>query len=121
MRDIDYIKRFAVKHKFKGVARIESNSLYLSNEDCPVSLPVSMDDIIFDVISDLPEECFKQWMNHRLNNDISFKDWISSGCSFVPDGVDQTGMEKVKKDLFEYVEQISNSFDERWKLSDDSD
>ena len=118
--NIFYIKKFAIKHGFKGVAKIVGNTIYLSPSDCPIYLPISIDDIIFDVLSYLPNECFGQWMTYRTVSEISFRDWISSG-KFVPDGIDQSVMQQLKEESYGYISSISDTLDSRWKMTDDSD
>lgn len=129
MRNMEYIRQFAIKHRFTGdcmVSRRQGGDEYitgimLSKDDCPVDRFITMDDIVFDIVSSLPDECFHQWMEYRRDvDDISFKQWIASGNLYKPE-MKEVPLAGLKEELLGYINAVANDLDERWGLIDDSD
>ena len=98
MTNVEYIFLFADKHNFpKTECEVVFNAvddgsgrdIYTTDYDIKavrfdkslVEHEINMEDIRFDIDTDLPEDVFYAWQND--NPDISFKGWIAMG-RYVP-------------------------------------
>ena len=94
MTNLEYIYIFANKHNFpKSDCEVIFNTIndgkvhnVYDHDDDIISVKfdksiveneIKIDDILFDIISDFPEDVFLMWQ--KDNPEISFKDWIALG------------------------------------------
>ena len=116
----DYIRKFVLKHDYKQdmihVQCLDSLSIdniqtvVFNKEDIPSERKIPIDDIIYDIESELPKDVFFRYLEYIDKNDyVTYIYWMTKmDNKYEPMGMDKSESERVKKILYDAVEQIRN-------------
>ena len=130
MKNIDYLECFFKKHNLSGKVTVRYTSRvviddYMSEVEFENGDIIDINDIIFDIDSDLPADVAEQWMASKKENDISLSEWIQTNTHYLPKSLmDRSSIENYQKemeDLFDYVKKIIDSVFNRLDDNGDSE
>ena len=120
----DYLRDFIRKHRFsykitiqcyKSITYDSIQTVVFDKKDIPSGLKVNMDDIRYDIDSDLPADVFLRWLEYRDNNPdskVSFIYWMTKmDNAYEPMGIDKSSSYKMKDDIYNALNQLKNM---RW-------
>ena len=127
MTNINYLELFFKKHKLSGKITVKYsspvalddyiNDIVFENGDV-----ININDIIFDIESDFPDDVFKQWMEAKKGNDISLVDWLQTNKQYIPKDFDTSTIEAYHKELSSIIDEVKQSIDKVFNTEvDDSD
>ena len=126
MTNIDYLEQFFRKHKLSGRINLKFSSIvrdeYISDIVFENGDVININDIIFDIESDLPDDLFDKWMNSRKENDISFQEWIQTDIHYVPKELDRSSIEEYQKEMNILVDDVKKAIENVFIMeTDDGD
>ena len=130
MKNIDYLECFFKKHNLSGKVTVRYTSRvviddYMSEVEFENGDIIDINDIIFDIDSDLPADVAEQWMASKKENDISLSEWIQTNTHYLPKSLmDRSSIENYQKemeDLFDDVKKIIDSVFNRLDDNGDSE
>lgn len=113
----EYLVSFVNKHKFDAKVEVRCHngntvediqSVVFNKKDIPSGRRVSINDVKYDVDSDLPSDVFMQWITY-LNNggEFSYIDWMTKmDNQYTPIGIDNSEGEKLGKDIFNVINNL---------------
>ena len=118
----EYLDSFVKKHKFNkeitvrcfgGKTFDDIRSVVFNKEDIPSGKRISLEDIMYDVDSDLPADVFLRWLeycdNHK-DNEVSYIYWMTKmDNAYEPMNIDKHESEKFKEDIMSMVEKLKTS------------
>ena len=104
MKNIDYLELFFRKHKLSGKITVKYSSpvalddymtdIVFENGDI-----ININDVIFDIESDFPDDVFEQWIEVKREKDISLVDWIQTNTHYMPkDLMDRSSVEQYQNE-----------------------
>lgn len=114
----EYISEFVQKHNYNKHVQIQcygqfdtSSIKYVifDRNDVPNNKKISIEDIQYDIISDLPKDAFYRWLEYLENGgkDISYIQWVTSkDILYQPMGIDKTDLDKFKNEVYQKIEDI---------------
>ena len=117
MKNIEYLTKFFKKHNLSGkitaryIGSTTTEDEYLSEIIFEDGTILKMNDIIFDIDSDLPVGVFEQWIKSGA---INFPEWLQTS-NYIPDinpssvKQFQTEMEEIVNDM---KQQVSSMFEQ---------
>ena len=70
-----------------------------------------MNDIIFDIESELPEDMLEMWFDARKENDLSFPEWLQTNINYVPKNMDTSSVDEYRKEMEGLFGQVKTSID----------
>lgn len=116
MKNIEYLEQFFKKHKLTGKISVNYSSRLVVDEFMTDimfedGVSININDIIFDIDSELPDDVLGLWLEARKENDLSLPEWIQTNIKYVPD-MDRSSVEAYQKemtDLFMEVEDKINT------------
>lgn len=111
MKNIDYLELFFRKHNLSGKIKVKFSSPIASDDTMTDIIfengdIVNINDIIFDIESEFPEDLFDKWMEIKRQNDISFIDWIQTDIKYVPSNIDKSSSEQYHKEMDEIFKDV---------------
>ena len=125
MKNIDYLELFFRKHKLSGKVTVKYSSP-VANDDYMTDIVfengdvININDVIFDIESDFPDDVFDQWMISRKENDISFMDWMQTDTHYIPkDMIDKSSVEQYQKELTTLVDSVKESINKIFQMEPD--
>lgn len=135
MGNDEYIKIFLKKHNYDGNIIVQSQfgntwddvvSIICNEKDIPSKKAIDIEDIQYDILTDLPEDSFYQWLKYcETKEDISYKRWISEIPNYYePLNSDNRSVEEFRKSVEDSINNILESFEEKYtsyEYSEDSD
>ena len=115
MKNIDYLELFFRKHKLSGKITVKYSSpvalddymtdIVFENGDI-----ININDVIFDIESDFPDDVFEQWIETKREKDISLVDWIQTNTHYMPkDLIDRSSVEAYQNELSELVDNVKEN------------
>ena len=117
MKNIEYLTKFFKKHILSGkikaryIGSITTEDEYLSEIVFEDGTILKMNDIIFDIDSDLPVGVFEQWIK---SGDINFPEWIQKS-NYIPD-INTSSVKQFQTEMVEIVndmkQQVSSMFEQ---------
>ena len=83
---------------------------------------ININDIIFDIDSDFPEDVVEQWLESKRQNDISLIDWIQTNVNYFPKDIDTSSVRNYQIELEGIVNEMKKSINKVFELEvDDGD
>lgn len=121
MKNIDYLELFFKKHNLSGRITVKYSSRtaiddYMSDVTFENGENVSINDIIFDIDSDLPDDIFDKWIEARKENDISLPEWIQTDMHYLPKDMDTSSVEEFQKEVTTIIDDVKQAMDTIFKL-----
>ena len=105
MKNIDYLECFFKKHSLSGKIKVRYTSReaiddYMSEIEFEDGVILDLNDIVFDIESDLPNDVYDQWMEARKEKDISLPEWIQTNTHYIPNSLkDRTSVENYQREI----------------------
>ena len=124
---MNYLELFFKKHKLSGKITVKYSSPlrideYMSDIVFENGDTININDIIFDVESDFPDDVLKQWMESKKENDISLMDWIQTNKSYIPRDIDTSSVKEYHRELESIVNEVKQSIEKVFTTEiDDND
>lgn len=117
--NFEYIKEFVEKHNydkhvhvqcFKTVDLDSVKTVVFNEVDIPSKKPINLDDIKYDIDSDLPEDVFYRWLEYcdkHKDSDVTYIYWMTKMDNhYEPMGIDKSESEKVKNLIYSKLEEM---------------
>jgi len=83
---------------------------------------ININDIIFDIDSDFPEDVVEQWLESKRQNDISLIDWIQTNVNYFPKNIDTSSVRNYQIEMEGIVNEMKKSINKVFELEvDDGD
>ena len=117
LSNLEYLNEFIDKHNFNKVVDLRFNgvvhedyiqSVKFNKNDIKSDYRVSLDDIKYDVDSDLPSDVFLRWIEYMDNGgDRNYIDWMTKmDNQYTPMGVDNSEGEKLKDLIMSTLDEM---------------
>jgi len=128
MKNIEYLETFFRKHNLSGKIKVKYSSPvpsddYMSDIVFENGDVISINDVIFDIISDFPNDVYDQWIKSKKENDISLMEWIQTDKSYIPNITgDMTTIEEYQNEMRTIVDDVKKNIDKLFQTeTDDGD
>ena len=127
MKNIEYLEAFFRKHNLSGKIKVDydypiADDDYMTDITFENGDVINIQDVIFDIESEFPEDIFEKWMEAKREKDISLMDWIQTDIMYIPKDMDTSSVEEYKKEMIEIVENIKEGITKMFKPDEgDSD
>ena len=125
MKNIDYLEAFFRKHNLSGKIIVRHSSPvpvdeYMSDIIFENGDVISINDVIFDIDSEFPNDVYEQWIESKRNNDISLMDWIQTNTHYIPkELLDRSSIEEYQKEMTTLVEDVKESINKIFRTDTD--
>ena len=124
MRNIEYLEQFFRKHKLSGKVKVKYDSPiavddYMSDIIFENGDIININDIIFDIDSDFPEDIAEQWMETKRKNNISLIDWIQENSNYFPKDIDTSSVRSYQIELENIVNDMKTQITKMFELEED--
>ena len=126
MKNIDYLECFFKKHSLSGKVTVRYTSRvviddYMSEVEFENGDIIGINDIIFDIDSDLPADVAEQWMVSKKENDISLSEWIQTNTHYLPKSLmDRSSIENYQKEMEDLFDDVKKTIDSVFNRLDDN-
>lgn len=127
MSNIEYIEEFFRKHHLSGKIKIRySSSLktddYISDIVFENGDEININDIIFDIESDFPEDIIELWLTDKRESDIGLMDWIRQDIKYISKNLDLSSVEDYQREMTDIIEDVKKSINSIFEFEiDDGD
>ena len=124
MKNIEYLEQFFRKHKLSGRTRIKYTNAnryddYMSDIILEDGTVININDVIFDIESEFPEQVAEKWMKEK-DGDISLIDWIKANPgTYMTFDVDNTGLIEYQREMEGLVSDLKDKIENMFKLQTD--
>lgn len=125
MKNIEYLETFFRKHNLSGKIKVKYSSPvpsddYMSDIVFENGDVISINDVIFDIISDFPNDVYDQWIKSKKENDISLMEWIQTNTHYIPkDMYDTSSVEAYQNELKEIVNEVKENINRVFQTETD--
>jgi len=125
MKNIEYLEEFFRKHKLSGKINVKYTSSmpideYMSDIIFENGDVISINDVIFDIDSEFPNDVYEQWIAFKRNNDISLVEWIQTDTHYIPkELLDRSSIEEYQKEMTTIVEDVKESINKIFRTDTD--
>jgi len=114
MKNIEYLEAFFKKHELSGKIKVKYSSptlsdIYMSDITFENGDVVNINDIIFDIESQFPNEIFDAWLEYKREKDIRLIDWVQTDMKYIPKNVDRSSVEEYQQKLTTTIEDVKKS------------
>lgn len=126
MKNIEYLTKFFKKHNLSGSIKVSYTSPKpdddsMSTITFPNGTVITIQDVIFDIISELPEDVVNQWLKSKITSEVSLSDWVESDNHYTPQ-IDTSSMDEYKREMEAIVEEVKENISKLFELEiDDED
>lgn len=126
MKNIDYLELFFRKHKLSGQITVKyqdsrATDMYMTDIVFPNGDVININDVIFDIDSELVEDVVEQWLEYKRTNDISLVDWMQTNNHYTPKNVDTSSIDEYHKELDDIMEDVKNNINKVFEMEVDED
>lgn len=124
MKNIDYLGQFFKKHNLSGRVTVRYTSPveeddYMSDIIFEDGITIHINDVIFDIESDLPADVGRLWMEEKKENDISLMEWIQTDVAYLPRLLDRSPVEEYQKELTGIFDEVKERIQSIFELEID--
>ena len=124
MKNIDYLELFFRKHKLSGRITVKYTSPiqdddYMSDIVFEDKTVININDVIFDIESEFPNDVAEQWMEQKKTNDISLMDWIQTNTHYLPKGLDTSSVKSYQMEMEGIVDNLKQTINKIFELQVD--
>ena len=126
MKNIDYLELFFKKHKLSGKVKVRFSSIiatdeYISEIEFDDGLIISINDIIFDIESEFPDDFVKQWLEDKKSNDVSLIDWVQTHTNYIPKALDTSSVREYQSELEGIVNDVKDTINKLFANTPDDE
>ena len=122
MKNIEYLEQFFRKHNLKRKIKVKydrsGQDEYMTDIIFENGDMVNINDVIFDIESDLEPDVVKQWLKSKKDNDISLMEWIQTDNQYMPE-FDNTAMKEYQREIESIWNDVKERIDRVLELQDD--
>jgi len=122
MKNIEYLEQFFRKHNLKGKIKVKydrsGQDEYMTDIIFENGDMVNINDVIFDIESDLEPDVVKQWLKTKKDNDVSLMEWIQTDNHYMPE-FDNTAMKEYQREIESIWNDVKERIDRVFELQDD--
>ena len=125
MKNIEYLEKFFRKHNLSGKIKVTYSSPiadddYMSDIVFENGDVIGINDVIFDIDSEFPNDVYEQWIDVKRNIDISLMDWIQTNTNYIPKKLlDRSSIEEYQKELTTLVDDVKENINKMFKIDTD--
>lgn len=124
MKNIDYLELFFKKHKLSGKIKVkyssnEINDDYMTDITLENGDVININDIIFDIESEFPDDLFNKWMDSKRETGIRFIDWLQSDNHYLPEDMNTSSVEEFQKEMTDIFDGVKESINKIFELIPD--
>ena len=120
MRRFDYLEVFFKKHNLSGKITVKydgvENDEYMSDVILENGVTININDIIFDIDTDLPADVVEMWMDVKKDKDISLPEWIQTDIHYLPNSLDTSSVEAYQRELNSLFDNVKDVINEKFKF-----
>lgn len=124
MKNIEYLEQFFRKHDLKGKIKVKYDKSgqddYMTDIIFENGDVMNINDVIFDIESDLEPDVVKQWLKSKKDNDVSLMEWIQTDNHYMPE-FDNTAMKEYQREIELMWNDAKEKIDRMFELQDDDD
>lgn len=124
MKNIQYLEQFFRKHNLKGKIKVKYDKSgqdeYMTDIIFENGDAVNINDVIFDMESDLEPDVVKQWLKSKKDSDISLMEWIQTDNHYIPE-FDNTAMKEYQREIESMWNDAKEKIDRVFELQDDDE
>ena len=123
MKNIEYLGAFFRKHKLSGKIKVKFSSStaiddYMTDITFENGNVVNINDIIFDIDSELPDDVFDKWIEERTEG-MSLSDWIQTDKLYIPKEIDTSSVDEFQKEITGLFDEVKESIHKVFELQPD--
>ena len=121
MKNIEYLTEFFKKHNLSGKIKVEythpdKDDDYMGDITLEDGNIISINDVIFDIISNLDPDVGEQWLEIHKESGISFDEWMRTNTHYIPKNIDRSSIDEYHKDMEEILEQVKENINKVFEL-----
>lgn len=118
----EYIKEFINKHHYNSVVQLYPNTavtmddieaVKFNEKDIPLDKKIPIQDIIYDILSDLPADVFFRYIEYLEKNkksDVSYIYWMTKMSNhYQPINVDNSASYRMKDIIYNKINKLKNT------------
>lgn len=124
MKNIEYLEQFFRKHDLKGKIKVKYDKSgqddYMTDIIFENGDVMNINDVIFDIESDLEPDVVKQWLKSKKDNDVSLMEWIQTDNHYMPE-FDNTAMKEYQREIELMWNDAKEKIDRMFELQDDDE
>lgn len=125
MKNIDYLEEFFRKHNLSGQILVNyddpyETDLFMSTITFENGDVISINDVRFDIDSQLEPDVVDQWLKQKRIKDISLMNWIASPNNYVPTDVDYSSVEEYKEKMTKLADDVNEHINKVFELKVDT-
>lgn len=126
MKNIEYLEEFFRKHNLSGRVTVrysspEPDDEHMSEVVLENGSTIGMNDVIFDIESDFPEDVFTQWMESRKTDDTGLMEWIGTDNRYIPGNIDRSSVDAYREEMADLIDEVKKSIQSVFEFEDDGD
>ena len=125
MKNIEYLETFFRKHNLSGKIKVKYSSPvpsddYMSDIVFENGDVISINDVIFDIDSEFPNDVYEQWIENKRKNDISLVEWIQTNTHYMPkELLDRSSVEEYQKEMTTLIEDVKENINKIFRTDTD--
>jgi len=124
MKNIEYLEQFFRKHNLSGKVKVKYSSRvplddYMTNIVFENGDVININDIIFDIESEFPNDVVDQWLVAKKESGVSLMDWIQSDTKYFPSNIDTKSVEDFQNEMAILANEVKENIDKIFKLDID--
>lgn len=122
--NLEYLQDFIQKHHYNNEIHVQCYKdldydsikyVIFNKQDIPSETKINMEDIRYDIDTDLPEDVFYRWLeyiNDKENDEVSYIYWMTKMDNhYFPMNIDNSESEKMKTLIYDKLNELKNM---RW-------
>ena len=124
MKNIDYLEQFFKKHNLSGKIKVKYSfptveddymtDIVFTNGDV-----ININDVIFDIDSEFPNDVFNQWIVAKRKTDMSLMDWMLANKYDIFKDIDTSSVQEYQNEMTEIVDNVKKSIGSVFELEPD--
>lgn len=124
MKNIEYLEQFFRKHNLSGKVKVKYSSRvplddYMTNIVFENGDVININDIIFDIESEFPNDVVDQWLVAKKESGVSLMNWIQSDTKYFPSNIDTKSVEDFQNEMAILANEVKENIDKIFKLDID--
>jgi len=81
---------------------------------------ININDIIFDIISLLPEDVVEQWLEARKDKPgLSLSEWMKTDIHYCPKNIDTSSVKEYQKELTVLIDNVKQTIENVFTMAED--
>jgi len=124
MSNLEYLEEFFKKHNLSGKIKVRYSSTiqmdeYMTDIIFENGDVININDIIFDIESELPEDIIWSWLISKKEKDIGLSDWMQTDTHYIPKDMDTSSVKDFQNEMATLVDDVKKSINTIFELEID--